>query len=340
MKVSILTFSLTGNTKLVAKRIGNELSEGNTVTQFNLLKVGKQIDSLASEHSILLAQLRESLETSEVVGLGAFSDFIHPSWRVNELFTEEILPSQFFMKMKFFFTFATAGQFVGRTLNVLSTLLGDKNKSAVFLGSFCALAPENAPPFLPRKPYRDTWRITELTRVEQFGEQIAKYINGSEIIPRITFSRAQSWEWAVKKQSRFRGPSIEPPSFLKEKCQKCGTCERKCPYNACSLKPDIEDGFPVVDHSKCEGCGRCFNSCPYEAIEMPGSHTELRSRYPKANLVPVGEKCADGMIAIDFPPRLTSVKRTFIGREGTLRMRIGIFILILALLISWGIHKL
>jgi ferredoxin len=341
MKVSILTFSLTGNTKLVAKRIGHKLSESekNTVLFFNLVKIGKEIDAVGADKSHLLAGLRSSIESSDVIGLGAFSNFAHPSWRVNEIFTEEILPSKCFRSMKFFFTFATAGQIIARTINVLSTIISDKNRSATFLGSFSAIAPENAPEFLPLKPYRDTWRVSELLRVETFGDQLVKYLDGLERIPPATFKRVRSWEWAVKPGSRFRRFNISKPSFVREKCQQCGTCEKKCPYNACTLKTDIEDGFPVVDRAKCEGCARCFNLCPCEAIEFPSRHTELRSRYPKANTVPVGTKCDDGMISIDFPQGLALGTRMFTGREGTLRTRIAIAILVLVLLIAWIIHK-
>jgi MinD superfamily P-loop ATPase len=80
-----------------------------------------------------------------------------------------------------------------------------------------------------------------------------------EEIPGITFSRALSWDWAAKKESIFRGNLIKQPVFVREKCLKCGTCERKCPYNGCNLKLDLEDGFPIVDELKCEGCGRCLN---------------------------------------------------------------------------------
>jgi hypothetical protein len=96
------------------KRAGQKLSEGgkNTVSLFSLVKIGKELDSVGAEQSPLLAQLRASIEPSDVVGLGSFSNFGHPSWRVNEIMADEILPSQTFRNMKFFFAFATACQIV------------------------------------------------------------------------------------------------------------------------------------------------------------------------------------------------------------------------------------
>jgi Pyruvate/2-oxoacid:ferredoxin oxidoreductase delta subunit len=275
MKVSILTFSLTGNTKLVAKRIGQKLgeSEKNTVLFFNHVKIGKEIDAVGADKSHLLAGLRSSIESSDVIGLGAFSNFAHPSWRVKEIFTEEILPCQCFRSMKFFFTFSTAGQIIARTINVLSALLPNKNRSAVFLGSFSAISPENSPEFLPLKPSRDTWRVSELVRIETFGDQLVKYVDGLERIPPVTFKRVLSLEWAVRPGSRFRRLDIAKPFFVREKCQHCGTCEKKYAYNAGALKADIEDGFRVIVPAKCEGCVRCFNLCPVSLRRFSdGSH--------------------------------------------------------------------
>jgi ferredoxin len=333
--VSILTFSLTGNTKLIAKRIAAKLVEAkHHVTLFNLVKIGKEFDSLGPDASPLLTQLRESLRTSDVVGLGAFSNFAHPSWRVNELFSDAALPSGLFKNMKFFFTFATAGQVVWRTLNVLSTLLSDKNPSATFIGSFSALAPENGVPLMALKPYRDTWAVAELARVEEFSSKIAESLNDPQKAVPAKFSRAKSWEFFARR-GRLSMRSVQSPVVDREKCQRCGTCERKCPYNAVRCTPDIEDGFPTFDRKKCEGCGRCFNVCPFDAMQIPETHSELRSRYPTANTVPAGQRCADGAISVDFPRGVALNRRMFLGRERVLLLRIAIAVLVIALLIRW-----
>jgi hypothetical protein len=80
------------------------------VSFFNLVKISKERCSVGAEQSQLLSELRASIETSDVVGLGALSDFGDPSWRVNEIMAEDVLPSQRFRNMRFIFTFATAGQ--------------------------------------------------------------------------------------------------------------------------------------------------------------------------------------------------------------------------------------
>jgi hypothetical protein len=97
MKITILSFSLTGNTKLAATRIGAKLAEGNqhTVEHINLLKLNKEIDSLDIDSSPRLIDARASIQASHVVALAGFANFIHPSWAIDQPFADSILPSEF-----------------------------------------------------------------------------------------------------------------------------------------------------------------------------------------------------------------------------------------------------
>lgn len=66
----------------------------------------------------------------------------------------------------------------------------------------------------------------------------------------------------------------------KQKCVKCGTCVRNCPYGALSMSCDIEDGFPHWNASKCEICHMCYNHCPKEAIDYGWAKTKNKARHP------------------------------------------------------------
>ena len=44
-------------------------------------------------------------------------------------------------------------------------------------------------------------------------------------------------------------------------CTECGTCAKRCPYEAITLAPK-----PVFDMGACYGCWRCYNQCPQHAI--------------------------------------------------------------------------
>jgi heterodisulfide reductase subunit A-like polyferredoxin len=47
-------------------------------------------------------------------------------------------------------------------------------------------------------------------------------------------------------------------------CVGCGTCVKKCPHKALSLK----DQHAVVNPSLCVGCGLCTDYCSQEALTI------------------------------------------------------------------------
>jgi heterodisulfide reductase subunit A-like polyferredoxin len=53
---------------------------------------------------------------------------------------------------------------------------------------------------------------------------------------------------------------------IREKCSRCLTCVRVCPYKA----PAVAEGAEVasIDPAKCLGCGLCTGECPMGAIEL------------------------------------------------------------------------
>ena len=56
-----------------------------------------------------------------------------------------------------------------------------------------------------------------------------------------------------------RGESLIP----EKKCAGCGVCKAVCPFDAISMKADV-NGFQIaiVDRRKCKNCGRCKQACP------------------------------------------------------------------------------
>ena len=53
----------------------------------------------------------------------------------------------------------------------------------------------------------------------------------------------------------------EPPTVDENKCSKCGTCARICPYFAIEM-----NGTPKFNADKCFRCGLCVSKCPVKAL--------------------------------------------------------------------------
>jgi MinD superfamily P-loop ATPase len=63
----------------------------------------------------------------------------------------------------------------------------------------------------------------------------------------------------IRSTRKFVG--LKKAVIDKEKCIKCGLCERHCKFSA--ISKDI-----ILAQSKCEGCGVCEFVCPTDAISM------------------------------------------------------------------------
>lgn len=54
------------------------------------------------------------------------------------------------------------------------------------------------------------------------------------------------------------------PVFMKEKCVRCGQCQKHCPPKAITMGSEV----PVIDFDKCIKCYCCQELCPHRAVEL------------------------------------------------------------------------
>lgn len=66
----------------------------------------------------------------------------------------------------------------------------------------------------------------------------------------------------VKSSSQFKGGKLA--IIDKEKCTRCGECEKACQFEA--IKNSTTQ--PLIDPLSCEGCCLCARICPEDAIRM------------------------------------------------------------------------
>lgn len=77
-------------------------------------------------------------------------------------------------------------------------------------------------------------------------------------VPQFAYLR----DWPREKVMAKISPVI--PKFDLELCNRCGTCERLCPYGAVTV--DQERGPIINDH--CMGCAWCLGHCRKDAVTM------------------------------------------------------------------------
>ncbi|HAA89644.1 MAG: Dihydroorotate dehydrogenase family protein [Thermoanaerobacterales bacterium 50_218] len=67
------------------------------------------------------------------------------------------------------------------------------------------------------------------------------------------------------RENPMQHPSPIIPKFDLDKCNRCGTCAKLCPYGALTVD---EDEGPQINDEYCMGCGWCLGNCPKQAVTM------------------------------------------------------------------------
>ncbi|KAK2948971.1 hypothetical protein BLNAU_16077 [Blattamonas nauphoetae] len=303
MRFTLIHFSSTGNTRAVAKLLEHDLTtkhnhEVTLIDGMALIKdlrVGQKTrqksDPLSiSSTSPLLVSARSAIYRSDVVGVGSYTTFDIPAPGFGDIFSEECLPKKFFVNLQYYFGFATQGAAKSSAAQIAATTVGEKNGSARFAGTLIVQAPDSTPVWGPPKPFIDPWSAASVKKIHDFADQLNSVVNQDGKTPKLVLKpKAYKGSDPQKMMSKM----LKTPKIDAEKCIKCGKCARECPYNAISLKGDIENGYPVVDGDLCWACGRCYHDCPQEAIWMRLCVSEKRSRV-NTQLLPETESDAIG----------------------------------------------
>ena len=73
------------------------------------------------------------------------------------------------------------------------------------------------------------------------------------------------WYAPLNYPNKMLGKAVTFPIYLqKEKCIKCGKCERNCPQGAISAI----GGYPVINRKACINCYRCIHHCTESALSL------------------------------------------------------------------------
>lgn len=253
----IFYFSSTGNSRWAAETIGT--LTGNKVTD--------------------IAELMQSGNRNYALKAGEQLGFVFPvhGWRVPSIVREFIAGMEFqnLTPQTYVFALATAGDSVGRCMNLLRKHLAQKGLH--LNAAYSIIMPESyiGLPFM----YLDKPDSERRKRVqaEVLLKQYAGQINESRVCENLhkgAFPRLYSGLFG----DFFYGVCVTDRHFHvdADKCVGCGMCEKLCPVGDIEIS---EAHLPQWKGSKkCMTCYKCLHHCPQNAISW-GWFTKGKGQY-------------------------------------------------------------
>jgi len=243
MKCLVNCYSTTGNTRLVANRIGSAMN-------------AKGVDT------VVVDPVKEAIDDFtdyDIIGFGTPTMAFKPSLGFYEVLG--IIPAQ--KRAIPSFVFCTSGGQPVNTLRSMTRALTHKN--FVVLDGLEINAETNFPvarPFgaaaygLVGKPDEE-----ELAAVAPFADKIVNQLKSNDIKMKIFDFRVSPLHlFGSKAGPRELRSTMGKKSVDKGKCTQCATCALSCVARAITLQP-----YPVFSNH-CIGCWACYNLCPNDAI--------------------------------------------------------------------------
>lgn len=235
MKVTIVYFSQTKNTRKVAEAMAEEFEKAGHITTCFSIK------EATSEH----------FKKSDIIGLGTPTFESHAPTPIKEFIAS--LPM---LSGQRSFVFATCGGASGNVLSDLTKLL--RRKGLEVIDSFLALGEVHHPaPCIAGKSH-DRPNEEDLKSAKRFAFTISQRMSSLSGERYNGLKSKKGFYNLVGKitSSETLIRLLEPkPKFDPGKCRKCQRCVHECPMDNISMNP-----FPVIGN-KCIRCYHCMNVC-------------------------------------------------------------------------------
>ncbi|HUT51898.1 MAG TPA: EFR1 family ferrodoxin [bacterium] len=243
MKVTLIRFSQTGNTRKVARAMAEALDAAGARVRSVALKKARAQDAL----------------DADLIGVGTPCFSSRAPLPVRELLAA--LPR---LDGRRAFVFATSGGGPGRVLYDLADALRQKGADVaggiVIRGECFHPFPEIYGRFPGRPDAKD------LEEARRFARSVFEHVSAGTPGPlpgtRPDVFRAGGFYNYVAFMNRddYLRKILKAPEADPDKCTRCRWCEYDCPVNNITLDP-----YPVLG-GRCIRCYRCFSGCPEHAF--------------------------------------------------------------------------
>jgi ferredoxin/flavodoxin len=246
MNVTIINFSLTGNTLKVAETMAEAFREAGHVARTVSLEKATPQDAT----------------TCDLLGVGT-PCFASQAPTPVKAFLRTLPP----LDKQRAFVFATSSGAPGRVLYDLTRLL--RSKEADVVGGFLTRGELHhpAPCLIGRMPYRPN--VEDLAHAQRFASAVAQHVSAGRLGP-VTESYSATFRpngvfynivalLSTDGLLRFVMPEPKPDSA---RCNQCQWCVQECPMHNITLQP-----YPVLGN-QCIRCYRCLTGCPQKAFDV------------------------------------------------------------------------
>ncbi len=248
MKIKIIYFSQTNNTRQIAKSIADGIvSKGSEVELVNWMKIKDE-------------PIERVIHDCDMLGIGTPVFFYQLPFCISDWLKKFPI-----VKEKPYFLFATYAVVEGTTFRDADNILRKRGWKLIDYSAFLGFGSYQAYLFWPRLAVQFPDAYEEI-KAKQFGAfQVIKYIcwiNGKRNFLKKP-TKAPVF-WRKKKMFLFKWfVNKTQPSFVlvSDKCIGCGKCKKNCPDNAITLV----DNKPIF-HGDCSRCYFCEKSCNQKAI--------------------------------------------------------------------------
>lgn len=236
MKISIVFFSQSGNTRKVANALAEQFTkEGHSVSCCTLKEVNTGV-----------------LIESDCIGIGSPTFESHAP-----VLVKDFIKSLPFLGGKRGFVFATGSGAAGSVISDMATLM--KRKEVSVIGSFLTAGEmyHPAPCIIGKAKNRPN--AQDLQKAKSFASTLSQHLKSG--------SKERSYNglqprWGVYtivgKICSFESLIrllVPKPKLDKRRCVRCGRCKKECPVN------NIDMITTPLLKEKCIRCYRCLNVC-------------------------------------------------------------------------------
>ncbi len=243
----IIYFSGVGNTKTVAESIKGYAES----------KISTEI------YSIENLPINFTIDNYSSIILGTPTYHSEPAKPLID-FLETITPNRKIPA----FIFTTCGLYSENCLRILAKECLKHKIIAIHTTSYRCSATDG----MLLAPFMSCWFKNEKNLQTKIKRDFSAFIiklksNPKEDIPK------SKWYVLLNYPNKILGKSTTFPIHIhKEKCMKCGKCQKNCPTDAIT----VIDGYPVINKTKCMNCYRCIHHCPTLALSLSMKRTVKR----------------------------------------------------------------